>query len=157
MTGRTSESVPFEPRDEDNQRLREENARLRRLLVAHGIPVPTLHEDARAVQTNVEVQPESKEERARKRIALFRALFRGREDVYATRWENPDGRSGYSPAALKDWKTINASKPEDRKKVDRITRKFVPLTDTVVENHLLGKETVGIYPLLASIRTPSST
>ncbi len=148
MTSRTSESVLFEPRDEDNQRLREENARLRRLLAVHGIPVPTLHEDARAVQTDVAVQPESKEERARKRIALFRALFRGREDVYATRWENPDGRSGYSPAALKDWKTINASKPEDRKKVDRITRKFLPLTDTVVENHLLGKETVGIYPLL---------
>jgi superfamily II DNA or RNA helicase len=148
MTGRTSESVSFEPRDEDNQRLREENARLRRLLAAHGIPVPTLHEDARAVQTNVGMQAESKEERARKRIALFRTLFRGREDVYARRWENPDSRSGYSPAALKDWKTINASKPEDRKKVDRITRKFVPLTDTVVENHLLGKETVGIYPLL---------
>ena len=148
MTGRTSESVPFESRDQGNQRLREENARLRRLLAAHGIPVPTLHEDERAVQTNVTVQAESKEERARKRIALFRTLFRGREDVYARRWENPDGRSGYSPAALKDWKTINASKPEDRKKVDRITRKFLPLTDTVVENHLLGKETVGIYPLL---------
>ena len=91
---------------------------------------------------------ETKEERARKRIALFRSLFRGREDVYARRWENPDGRSGYSPAALKDWKAINASRLEDRKKVDRNTRKFLPLTDAVIENHLLGKETVGIYPLL---------
>ena len=53
-----------------------------------------------------------------------------------------------SPAALKDWKAINSSKPEDRKKVDRNTRKFLPLTDTVIENHLLGKETIGIYPLL---------
>jgi hypothetical protein len=33
---------------------------------------------------------ESKEGRARKRIALFRSLFRGREDVYARRWEHPD-------------------------------------------------------------------
>ncbi len=56
--------------------------------------------------------------------------------------------AAYSPAALKDWKTINASKPADRKRVDRITRKFLPLTDTVIENHLLGKETVGVYPLL---------
>jgi hypothetical protein len=47
---------------------------------------------------------ENKEERARKRIALFRGLFCGREDVYARRWEKSDGRSGYSPAALKDWK-----------------------------------------------------
>lgn len=148
MTGRASESVPFESHDEDNQRLREENARLRRLLAAHGIPVPTPHKDVSTVQTSLAVQAESKEERARKRIALFRNLFRGREDIYARRWENSDGRSGYSPAALKDWKTINASKLADRKKVDRITRKFLPLTDTVVENHLLGKETVGIYPLL---------
>jgi superfamily II DNA or RNA helicase len=148
MTGSTSESIPFESRDEDNRRLREENARLRRLLATHGISVPTPYEDARVVQTGAAVQAESKEERARKRIALFRNLFRGREDIYARRWENPDGRSGYSPAALKDWKTINASKPADRKRVDRITRKFLPLTDTVVENHLLGKETIGIYPLL---------
>ena len=35
--------------------------------------------------------------RAPKRIALFRGLFRGREDVYARRWESTDGRSGYVP------------------------------------------------------------
>ena len=39
MTGRTSESVRFESREEDNKRLREENARLSRLLAAHGIPL----------------------------------------------------------------------------------------------------------------------
>jgi len=52
------------------------------------------------------------------------------------------------PAAEKDWKAINRSRPEDRKKVDQKTRKFFPLTDTVIENHLLGKETIGVYPLL---------
>jgi hypothetical protein len=89
-----------------------------------------------------------KDERARKRIALFRNLFRGREDVYARRWENADGRSGHVPAAVKDWKAINKSRPEQRKKVDQKTRKFLPLTEGVIENHLLGKETVGVYPLL---------
>jgi hypothetical protein len=84
--------------------------------------------------------------RARKRIALFRSLFRGREDAYARRWENDDGRSGYVPAAVKDWKAINKSRPEERKKVDQKTRKFLPVTDAVIENHLLGKETVGVYP-----------
>ena len=76
---------------------------------------------------------------------MFRSLFRGREDIYARRLENPDGRHGYSPAALKDRKAINASRPEDRKKIDQVTRKFLPLTDGVIESHLLGKETVGIY------------
>src|SRR6266852_219961 len=32
------------------------------------------------------------------KIALFRSLFRGRDDVYAYRWESRDGRSGYAPA-----------------------------------------------------------
>src|SRR5260370_206539 len=137
MASRSSDSVSFEPRDEENQRLREENAKLRRVLAAHGIPV-----------ASAPAAMENKEERARKRIALFRSLFRGREDVYARRWENSDGRSGYSPAALKDWKAINSSRPEDRKKVDRNTRKFLPLSDVVIENHLLGQETIGIYPLL---------
>jgi hypothetical protein len=30
-------------------------------------------------------------------IALFRSLFRGREDVYPIRWEGKKGNSGYSP------------------------------------------------------------
>jgi len=42
MASRSSESVSFEQRDEENRRLREENARLRRVLAAHGIPVPQL-------------------------------------------------------------------------------------------------------------------
>jgi len=144
MASRSSESVSFEQRDEADQRLREENARLRRVLAAHGIPVPQfVPDDARPVQTITPAVVENKEERARERIALFRSLFRGREDVFAPRWG-----SGYSPAALKDWKAINSSRPEDRKKVDRNTRKSLPLTDVVIENHLLGKETIGIYPLL---------
>src|SRR6185437_8655592 len=92
--------------------------------------------------------PVDKEERARKRIALFRSLFRGREDIYARRWENAAGGHGYAPVDVKDWKAINKSSPAERKKIARKTRKFLPLTDAVIEKHLLGEETVGIYPLL---------
>jgi superfamily II DNA or RNA helicase len=149
MASRNSESVSFDRRDEEKERLREENVQLRRLLADHGITIPQpVSDDTFPAQAREPVPTETKEERSRKRIALFRRLFRGREDVYARRWENSDGRHGYSPAALKDWKAINASRPEDRKKVDQNTRKFLPLTGAVIENHLLGKETVGIYPLL---------
>ena len=72
-----------------------------------------------------------KDERARNRVALFRSLFRGREDVFAQRWERSDGRSGYSLAAIKDWKAINKSRLEDRKKVDQKTRKFLPPASTI--------------------------
>ena len=142
-----AQPVPFEPVDAECRRLREENARLRKLLTEHNIQIPPA-EPARPPAVKTVLPLEDRKERARKRIALFQSLFRGREDVYARRWESPDGRSGYTPAAQKDWKAINRSRPEDRKKVDQKTRKFFPLTEAVIENHLLGTETIGVYPLL---------
>jgi len=116
MAWNDSASLPFEPPEQENIRLREENARLQRLLAVHGIPIPQLAlEKPPPTKTVESAPPEDKDERARKRIALFRSLFRGREDAYAQRWERADGRSGYSPAAIKDWKAINKSRPEDRK------------------------------------------
>jgi len=149
MTENGSRSLAFDSSDEENAHLREENARLRRLLTVHGISIPPLPPaNPLPIKTVETVAPKNKEERARGRIALFRSLFRGRNDIYARRWQNADGRSGYMPAALKDWKAIQKSSPADRKKVDRKTRKFLPLTDAVAEEHLLGKETIGVYPLL---------
>src|ERR1700730_15999130 len=103
MTENGSESLPFEPPEQENIRLREENARLRRLLGVHCIPIPQPSPENPPLTITFETAaPVDKEERARKRIALFRSLFCGREDVYARRWENDDGRSGYVPAAVKD-------------------------------------------------------
>ena len=150
MTWRTSQPASFESAEAECSRLREENARLRRLLAEHNIQIPPPEPPILPFVKPIEASSlDERQERARKRIALFRSLFRGREDVYACRWENADGRSGYSPAAQKDWKAINRSRPEDRKKVDQKTRKYFPLTESVIENHLLGKETIGVYPLLS--------
>src|SRR5207253_381411 len=49
------------------------------------------------------------------RIGLFRSLFRGREDVYAVRWESKD-RSGYAPARKHDWDS-HVTDPRTAKKV----------------------------------------
>lgn len=149
MIRKGSHPVPFESTDAECMRLREENARLRQLLTEHNIPILPTERAMHCVKPVEALSPDERQERARKRIALFRSLFRGREDVYARRWESPDGRSGYTPAAQKDWKAINRSRPEDRKKIDRKTRKFFPMTDAVIENHLVGNETIGVYPLLA--------
>src|SRR5471030_149461 len=89
----------------------------------HSIPIPQLAPENQPPTKAVETAPPvDKEERARKRIALFRRLFRGREDVYTRRWENNDGRHGYMPVVVKDWKAINRSRPEERKKVDQKTQ-----------------------------------
>ena len=134
--------------DECN-RLREENARLRRALAIHNIPIP-ISPEPRAVPS-AESEPASDAKTApdqiKHRVALFRSLFRGRDDVYAVRWESSDGRSGYMPKSDRDWKAYNASRPEDRKRTDRKTRKLWPLTDQAVEDHLRGRQTVGVYSL----------
>ncbi len=131
----------------ENRHLREENARLRQVLLAHGIPLPSPTVQLSSRSTAVAAH-EEKAAIAHQRIALFRNLFRGREDVYARRWEAADGRKGYMPAAIKDWQAIQQSSPTERKKVDQATRKLLPLTDAVIANHLSGKDTIGIYPLL---------
>jgi len=78
MTESGSESLPSERRpDEENRRLREENARLRQILAIHRISVPPPPPtDSTLTQAAGTASLESKEERARKRITLFRSLFR---------------------------------------------------------------------------------
>ena len=134
---------------EESALLREENSRLRRLLAEHGIPIPTAASNNEAPSPAGELLGErTVPDKAAQRLALFRSLFRGREDVYAVRWEKPDGRAGYAPKADRDWKAYLGARESDRRKVDRQTRKLRPLTDDVVRGHLMGKQTIGIYPLL---------
>jgi hypothetical protein len=52
------------------------------------------------------------------------------------------------PAVLKDWKAINRSAWKIEKQVEQKARKFLPLTDAVIEDHLLGKETIDVYALM---------
>jgi len=75
-------------------------------------------------------------------VALFRSLFRGRDDVYAVRWEGRNGKAGYSPACRKVWGHSFPHHPDQPKE-------YFPLTDQVIHDHLTGKITAGVYPLLA--------
>ena len=127
----------------DVRRLLEENARLRSLLIAHNISIPDAAQPTLQPPQALNAAPEVRKPgvaTAAQRIALFRSLFRGREDIYAIRWENNDGRSGYMPKADRDWKSYLSAKDEDRKKVDRLTRTYRPLTDDVTHGHLVGEQ-----------------
>jgi len=79
-------------------------------------------------------------------VSFFRNLFRGRDDVYAIRWEGKGGKTGYSPAGIRDWEQPSFTKT-GKKKPFRVSKPF-PLSDDVVRDHLLGSQTIGIYPLL---------
>ncbi len=55
-------------------------------------------------------------------LVSFQSLFGGREGVYARQWVSPTGESGYTPVQE-------------------------ALTPKVIENHILGNLTIGIYPI----------
>ena len=127
------------------EHLQAENARLIALLDAHGISWKT--EDIHRTKNIISaVSPSTLS--ADDKITLFRSLFCGRNDVYPTRWESPTtGKSGYSPACANEWKYGVCPKP--RVKCSACDcRELLPLTDQTVYNHLVGKQTIGIYPLL---------
>jgi superfamily II DNA or RNA helicase len=88
------------------------------------------------------------------KIALFRSLFRGREDVYARRFESlKTGRSGYAPACGNEWVRGVCEKPRI-KCADCPHRRFLPITDEVIRWHLSGRDpqgrdfVVGVYAML---------
>ena len=80
-------------------------------------------------------------------ITHFKFLFQGRQDVYAVRWEK-DGKSGYMPAYKVDWSDYNKHKAGGGTFKDYSKKEYLPFGDEAIQNHLLGKETIGVYPLL---------
>jgi hypothetical protein len=82
------------------------------------------------------------------KIQLFRQLFRGREDVYPKLWiNNKSGRKGYSPACNREWVRGVCEKPRI-KCGDCANQAFDSVTDSVIRDHLQGKHTIGVYPML---------
>ena len=63
------------------------------------------------------------------KIRLYRSIFNTRDDVLARYWEDFESKkSGYVP-------------------IYRLSQSPQALTDTVISNHLMGNQTIGIYPL----------
>ena len=81
------------------------------------------------------------------KITIFRSLFRGRTDIFANRWQNRQGRSGYSVACNNEWVKDICNKPRI-KCLDCNHRQFSELNDQVIYRHLAGQQIVGLYPLL---------
>ena len=77
------------------------------------------------------------------KIALFRSLFRGREDVYPRRFESrKTGKSGYSPVCANEWvrdlcdkRAVQCGKCANRR--------FLPVTDETIRQHLTGHDDKG--------------
>jgi superfamily II DNA or RNA helicase len=150
MQNETENELLLKLRDlqEENKRLRKENSRLKTILESFSIkPASSLQiqelTDSEKLVSNEEIEIKSKREIDK--VRLFRDYFRGREDVFAIRWDNKTGKSGFSPACANEWDPVLCRKPCSKCP----NSDYLPLSDSVIEEHLAGKKTIGIYPLLA--------
>ncbi len=141
----------------ENNRLAEENIRLKtqlgitdftrsEIIIAkniaeNAIPDEKPHDDTSFFNVNNKSDSISK-------IKLFISLFKGRDDVYATRWENKKkATSGYSPVCLNQWQAGLCGKP--KVSCSKCANKsYAVLDEHVIEDHLRGNIVAGIYPML---------
>ncbi len=88
--------------------------------------------------------PRSPEEKVR----LFRQLFRGRGDVFPTRFvSKKTGKPGYAPACTNKFVRGVCGLPKV-KCSECPNQAFVPRDDAAVLAHLQGRHVMGVYPLL---------
>ena len=124
-------------------RLRAENARLRALLTRHGI----------AADKSESALPRKPALSLDEKVALFRGLFQGREDVFARRWfSSSSGKSGYQPVCAREWNREKCDKKK-YKCAECPNREFQPLGYNDIYRHLEGKDpngrdVVGVYAIL---------
>lgn len=129
--------------NDELKRLRVENARLRSLLVHHGITIdePTTPSPQKPPLTLDD------------KVNLFRSLFQGREDVFARRWFSPTtGKSGYQPVCSREWNREYCNKKK-YKCAECPNREFQLLGYNDIYRHLEGKDAdgrdvVGVYAIL---------
>lgn len=86
------------------------------------------------------------------RVNLFRSLFRGREDVFARRWESKSsGKSGYQPVCRREWQSQYCDKKK-YKCADCPNREFETLGYEHIYRHLEGRDidcrdVIGLYAI----------
>jgi hypothetical protein len=86
---------------------------------------------------------------AAEKVSLFRSLFRGRPDVFPTRFVSKrTRRPGYSPACSNKWQAGLCALRTGGKCGECTNQGFIPVSDQVVLDHLQGRHVMDIYPLL---------
>ncbi|MBN1625370.1 MAG: DEAD/DEAH box helicase family protein [Deltaproteobacteria bacterium] len=142
---------------DENSRLKEENNWLKARL---GLPqnhpsikhIPEIHAQTNLFnkEPNVDISPVvvTSTSDSISKIKLFMSLFKGREDVFATRWENKKkGTSGYAPVCNNQWRPGLCGMPKTSC-AKCANKAYAALNEDVIEEHLRGNIVVGIYPML---------
>jgi hypothetical protein len=86
---------------------------------------------------------------AEDKVKLFRSLFRGRADIFPTRFvSKKTGKPGYAPACSNKWEPGLCVLKTGGKCSDCANQAFIPVGDQVIADHLKGRHVMGVYPLL---------
>ena len=81
------------------------------------------------------------------RLNLYKSLFKGREDVFALRWEK-GGKGSYMPAYSFDPHRYKLHQMKGGTFQTFADKAYQILTDDHLIKHLKGEQVVGLYPLL---------
>ena len=121
-----------------------ENERLKMVLQEHGI---TVDED---LEVPLSLPVPKRVLSVEERVELFQSLFKGREDVFARRWQGKE-KAGYQPACENEWNRELCDKKKYRC-TECPNHQFLQLTYDDIYKHLEGKDTncrdvIGLYVL----------
>ncbi len=136
---------------QENASLKAEIERLRKQIAElQGAPGHSLQEQGKKVIAPKPLIPQLSLE---ERVALFRTLFRGREDVFARRWySKTTGKSGYQPVCENEWRRPLCDKKKF-KCADCPNRQLRSISYQDFYNHLCGNDAngadvIGCYAIL---------
>lgn len=132
-------------------------ARLEREQIEARVRLASLRSEIAAVSTNVDpkirvqlpVLPVTPAPNTpTDKVKLFQQLFRGRQDVFPTRFvSKKTGKPGYAPACSN--KFVRGVCELPKVKCGECTNQaFMPADDAAVLAHLQGRHVMGVYPLL---------
>lgn len=133
--------------------LKSENIRLKEILKANGIAYEPINVAPAEEKLYSDITFPDAHLGKDERVALFRSLFRGREDVFARRWySKATGKGGYQPVCMNEWRRGLCNK-KAVKCTECPSRSFLPLNYDVICRHLIGSDenscdVVGIYAIM---------
>ena len=150
----------------ENSDLKTENEKLKTLLSIYKISMPCEYVVTESSSEPIAELPDSssnkmtkteeevtapmfnKHSNPKEKIELFMSLFRGRNDVWAKRWQNNKGKSGYTPVCLNEWKRSICNKPKI-KCAKCSNKSYAALDESIIDKHLRNNDEliVGIYPM----------
>jgi superfamily II DNA or RNA helicase len=100
------------------------------------------------IQARLLARPQPAPQNPEEKVRLFRQLFRGRGDVFPTRFvSKKTGKPGYAPACSNKFVRGVCELPKV-KCGECPNQAFVPVDDVAVIGHLQGRHVMGVYPLL---------